>query len=162
MNLPCKVPMMRFSLLAAPVAALMLSAPLAMAEDAPRTLSVDMQDATFAKRVGALFGKVEQPGWLKRATESAPVEVTMDGKPYTVLLSCKQHDCRNHQFVLMFNDKTMYGLRFETKDNSPQEELTWLNIGGGPESIDGKTILYAAITGSLYNHRAAFQRPQGQ
>ena len=36
------------------------------------------------------------------------------------------------------------------------EKLTWLNIGGGSESIDGRTILYAALTGSLENHPDAF------
>lgn len=153
---------MRFSVFAIPVAILALSPPLAMAEDTPRTLSVHMQDTTFAKRVGTLLGKDERPNWFKRATESEPVSVIMDGKPYIVLLACKQHDCRNHQFALMFDDKNMYGLRFETHDNSPKEELTWLNIGGGPESIDGKTILYAAITGSLYNHPKAFQAPNDQ
>ena len=36
------------------------------------------------------------------------------------------------------------------------ERLTWLGIGGGAESIDGRTILYAALTGSLDNHPQAF------
>jgi hypothetical protein len=36
------------------------------------------------------------------------------------------------------------------------EVLTWLTIGGGDESIDGRTILYAALTGSLENHRGQF------
>lgn len=46
------------------------------------------------------------------------------------------------------------GAAVETDDTV--ERLTWLGIGGGAESIDGRTILYAALTGSLDNHPQAF------
>lgn len=125
----------------------------------PVTLSTHMQDPAWMARFDAMFGAVAKPDWLKGATESEGVAVTMDGKPYHVLLACKKHDCANHQLAVLFNGDAIYGLRFETEDNSPREELTWLNIGGGQESIDGKTILYAAITGSLFNHPEIFAFP---
>lgn len=129
----------------------------ARAEEAPPvTLSVEMKDAAFAHRLRTLFGKEARPDWLAAATEAEPVAVTLDGRPYTVLLACKKHDCANHQLAILFDAERMYGLRFETRDNSAEERLTWLNIGGGAESIDGRTILYAAITGSLFNHPDAF------
>lgn len=126
------------------------------AQTQPVTLSVEMKSPDFANRVGELFGKVPKPDWLAEATEAEPVAVTLDGRPYTVLLACKKHDCANHQLAILFDAERMYGLRFETRDNSAEERLTWLNIGGGAESIDGRTILYAAITGSLFNHPEAF------
>ncbi|WP_051909614.1 Ivy family c-type lysozyme inhibitor [Paenirhodobacter enshiensis] len=128
----------------------------ARAEAPPVTLSVEMKDAAFAHRLRTLFGKEARPDWLAEATEAEPVAVTLDGRPYTVLLACKKHDCANHQLAILFDAERMYGLRFETRDNSAEERLTWLNIGGGAESIDGRTILYAAITGSLFNHPDAF------
>lgn len=128
----------------------------------PATFSTYRKDPAWEQRFDAMFGRTPKPDWLRNATESEAVSVTMDGRPYTVLLACKQHDCANHQLVVLFNREAIYGLRFETTDNSPKEELTWLNIGGGPESIDGKTILYAAITGSLFNHPAMFAFPAGK
>ncbi len=52
--------------------------------------------------------------------------------------------------------KVMYGLLLSVNKKDNTERLTWMNMGGGSESIDGKTILYAALTGSLVNHPGAF------
>ncbi|MBE7619256.1 Ivy family c-type lysozyme inhibitor [Gluconacetobacter entanii] len=128
----------------------------------PVTFSTYLKDPVWAKQLDAMFGKTPKPDWLRNATESEAVPVTMDGRPYTVLLACRKHDCANHQLAVLFDKTAIYGLRFETRDNSPKEELTWFNIGGGPESIDGKTILYAAITGSLFNHPGMFSFPAGK
>lgn len=147
---------MRLIALPAALAVLAVSLSFGAAQPMPRTLSVEMQDTAFAHRVDTLFGKTPKPDWLTRTTEAEPATAVMDGQPYTVLLACKQHDCANHQFAVMFDKNSMYGLLFTAKDNNPTEELTWLSIGGGPESIDGKSILFAAITGSLYNHPEVF------
>lgn len=147
---------MRFLSLMSTLAVLALPVSIANAGKIPATLSVHMQDATFAHRVDALFGKAAPPDWLKTATGSEPVTVKIGGTSYTVLLACKQHDCGNHQLVVMFNADAMYGLRFETRDLSPSERLTWLNLGNGPGRGDRKTVLYAAITGSVFNHPEAF------
>ncbi|GBQ96184.1 C-lysozyme inhibitor [Acetobacter nitrogenifigens DSM 23921 = NBRC 105050] len=125
----------------------------------PATFNTYSTDPHWSARLNAMFGKTSKPDWLKNATSSEAVSVTMDGKPYTVLLACKRHDCGNHQLAILFDNATIYGLRFEATNGVPKETLTWFNIGGGPESIDGKTILYAAITGSLFNHPEAFAFP---
>ncbi len=39
-----------------------------------------------------------------------------------------------------------------------QEKLTWLNVSDAL-SIDGKTVLFAALSGSLDNHPDAFNYP---
>ena len=130
--------------------------PLLAAHAAPLTFSTARKDPTWAKRFDAMFEHAMKPGWLNSATESEAVQVSLDGKPYQVVLACKRHDCHNHQIAVLFNPTASYALLFETQDNSTDEKLTWLNIGGGPESIDGKTILYAAITGSLFNHPKTF------
>ncbi|RWR13301.1 C-lysozyme inhibitor [Sinirhodobacter populi] len=125
----------------------------------PVTLSTYLRDPSWTERFDTMFGNSAKPDWVQGATESEAVAVTLNGQPYEVLLACKKHDCGNHQLAVLFDKDAMYGLHFETTDNSPEEELIWLNIGGGPESIDGKTILYAAITGSLFNHPELFTFP---
>ena len=147
------------TILAGALLVCVMACPVAHAAADPVTLTTYLHDPAWTKRFDTMFGTTPKPGWLNSATQSEAVPVTMGGKPYTVLLACKQHDCANHQLVVLFDATTIYGLRFETTDNSPKETLTWLNIGGGPESIDGKTILYAAITGSLFNHPAMFAFP---
>jgi hypothetical protein len=77
-----------------------------------------------------------------------------------VAWACKAHECPFEQVVLMYNPnkKVMYGLVLKTDQNKNNIEiLDWLNIGSNSESIDGKTILYAAITGSLSNHPDNFK-----
>ncbi|NLI25803.1 MAG: C-lysozyme inhibitor [Acetobacter sp.] len=122
----------------------------------PETLSVWKKNHSWAVRFDTLFETVKKPVWLNGATESEPVKVTLGGHPWTVLMACKRHDCGNHQVVVMFNDVSMYGLLFETKDNSSEEILNWLNLDGNQDSMDVKTILYAAISGSLFNHPKNF------
>lgn len=148
---------MKISMLAGILIVFITASPLANAN--PVTLSTYLKDPVWAKRFDAIFGQVAKPDWLKDATESEAVSVDMDSKPYTVLLACKKHDCANHQIAVLFDGQAIHGLRFETTDNSIKEELIWLNIGNGMETTDSKTILYAAITGSLFNHLKAFNFP---
>ncbi|WP_408914408.1 Ivy family c-type lysozyme inhibitor [Brucella pseudogrignonensis] len=112
----------------------------------------DLTNPAIEKRVEHLVGKNDIPKWLKSATLSEGISVKMDGKPYTVLVACKPHDCSNNQFAVLFDKEQMFGLLYTASEKPDEEKLTWFNIGGGPESIDGKTLLYAAITGSLANH----------
>lgn len=44
-------------------------------------------------------------------------------------------------------------------EKTSQENLTWLNVSNAL-SIDGKTVLFAALSGSLENHPDAFNYPQ--
>ena len=134
-----------------------LSAGTAVAEDLPRNLSVEMADPAFAARLYTLFGDQEKPVWLEGATEAEPVHVTLGETGFTVFLACKKHDCGDHQLVVMASADEIYALRFEAGEHEGAEQLQWFGLDGEPESQDVKTVIYAAISGSLYNNPARFQ-----
>lgn len=131
---------------------LMLLAGLAYADG----LSARMEDPAFVARIDALFGEVAQPDWLPTATNAASVSVTLDGQQMEVLLACKKHDCGAHQFVVIFDDNVMQGVLMQGEYSQVTEELTWLGMTGDQTDIDRRTVLYSAISGSLYNHPDLF------
>lgn len=106
------------------------------------------------------------PAWVTQDVAESPAQsIDFDGEPTYVMTACKPHDCGAHRIAVMYipAKKVMYGVLLESHPKisargilADTETLTWLNIGGGNESIDGKTILYAALTGSLENHRGQF------
>lgn len=106
------------------------------------------------------------PAWVTQDVAESPAQsIVFDGEPTYVMAACKPHDCGAHRIAVMYipAKKVMYGVLLESHPKisargilADTETLTWLNIGGGNESIDGKTILYAALTGSLENHRGQF------
>lgn len=105
------------------------------------------------------------PSWVTRDVAESPAEtVVFGGETAYVMCACKPHDCGNQRIAVMYIPKknVMYGLlsmsygTLSVSGKPYRETLTWLNIGGGDESIDGKTILYAGLTGSLGNHRGQF------
>ena len=49
----------------------------------------------------------------------------------------------------------MSGVLSVVNENTAQEKLTWMNVSDAL-SIDGKTVLFAALSGSLENHPDAF------
>ena len=51
--------------------------------------------------------------------------------------------------------KQMSGVYSVVDEKTDQEKLTWLNVSDAL-SIDGKTVLFAALSGSLDNHPDAF------
>lgn len=104
----------------------------------------------------------EAPDWLKSHAVTSPTqEVGFDGRHWLAMSSCKEHDCAAQRMAVIYDPKAnvMYGVVSQTAKDGMDETLTWLNIGGGPESIDGRTILYAALTGSLQNHPDNFDYP---
>lgn len=149
------------SVLAA-AAAVSLSSP-SFAES-QRGLSDYLQDPVWAQRFNKLLPEADQPDWLQTATNmGTAIPVTLNGKPYLVVSACRQHNCPGQEIAVLFDKETMYGLLYQVKKSNPsREKLKWLNIGGGPESIDGKTILYSATTGSLFNHPDAFSHWGGK
>ncbi len=80
------------------------------------------------------------------------------GDKVYVMSACKQHGCGSEQIAVMYdpNKKIMCGVLLVANPETRAEKLTWMNLGGGNETIDGRTILYAALTGSLENHPDAF------
>lgn len=99
------------------------------------------------------------PAWvIQGGTESPATTVSFDGNDVHVMSSCEPHNCGSERMAVMYDPqkKVMYGLLLSVNKKDNTERLTWMSMGGGSESIDGKTILYAALTGSLVNHPGAF------
>ncbi|MFK0167124.1 Ivy family c-type lysozyme inhibitor [Rhizobium sp. NPDC090279] len=99
------------------------------------------------------------PEWVRGgSTDSETVKLAFDGNEVYVMSGCKRHDCIAEKMAVIYNPKgnIMYGVFATWDEKTSTEKLIWLNIGGGEESMDGKTILYAALTGSLGNHPGAF------
>ena len=115
------------------------------------------------RAASAAFGAMKQghalPAWVTRGgTESPATTVSFGGHDVHVMTACKQHDCGTERIAVLYDPlkKVMYGVLSVSGPKEGAQRLTWLNIGGGNESIDGRTILYAALTGSLENHPDAF------
>ncbi|MBS0908973.1 Ivy family c-type lysozyme inhibitor [Tatumella sp. JGM118] len=111
---------------------------------------------------GSAFSKLiahqHLPDWIiKGGVESPMQQVTLKGVTYQVYSACKPHDCASENFALIYSpaDNTMSGLFARNNEARHREELQWLNISDAL-SIDGKTVLYAALSGSLANHPQAF------
>lgn len=81
----------------------------------------------------------------------------MADEPYQVMSACKPHDCGSQRIAVMWSEKSnqMTGLFSTIDEKTSQEKLTWLNVNDAL-SIDGKTVLFAALTGSLENHPDGF------
>lgn len=99
------------------------------------------------------------PKWVTQGgTDSQTKKIEINGKPYLVLVSCKPHDCASQRIAVLYATETkqLAGVFSSTDENGTNEKLQWLNI---PDdlSIDGKTILFAALTGSLDNHPDSFK-----
>lgn len=145
-------------------AGLALASAASIAQNSDAAANTQWSFSTIAKDVQArhafeaMARGHQLPGWVKKGVvESPAIKVDMDGRNYLVMQACKPHQCASQQIAVMYAPAqgTMYGVLLGR--NGASEKLTWLNIGGGSESIDGKTILYAALTGSLSNHPQAFQ-----
>lgn len=162
----------KFALLHNTGARLLLAAGLAIAAIASTAAAAQGTDADASARwsfsaiaknaqarraFDAMARGHQLPAWVRKGVvESPAVAVEMAGRSYQVMQACKPHDCADQQIAVMYSPGhgAMYGVLLSRGGSS--EKLTWLNIGGGGESIDGKTILYAALTGSLANHPKAF------
>jgi hypothetical protein len=145
------------------IAAVFLSASLMLAGGAQAQELPTLRSVIEGSKEAAIFqkmlGTVAPPDWLKENSVESPGEkVRMGGKDYSVFTACKAHDCPSEQIAILYGaaDSAMYGVIRSADAVTSVEKLTWLNIGGGEESIDGKAILYAALTGSLSNHPDAF------
>lgn len=111
---------------------------------------------------GAAFAQLiahqHLPDWIKKGGVESPMQqVTLKGITYQVYSACKPHDCASENFALIYSpaDNAMSGLFARNNEARHREQLQWLNISDAL-SIDGKTVLYAALSGSLENHPQAF------
>lgn len=150
---------MKKLMMAVALMGILLAATDASAQNHPATFREIATDPAAAAAFRAMSEGHRLPDWIHGKTVESPShEIMFDGRKVYVLSACKQHDCGSEQIAVLYDPdgKIMYGLLLVADQKSRTEKLTWLNIGGGKESIDGRTILYAALTGSLENHPDAF------
>lgn len=98
------------------------------------------------------------PAWINSGGTTTPARtVKLGSETYQVLSACKPHDCGAERFAVLWSEKSrqMSGLFSTVDEKTSQEKLTWLNVSD-ELSIDGKTVLFAALSGSLENHPDAF------
>ncbi|TDM08473.1 MAG: C-lysozyme inhibitor [Ideonella sp. MAG2] len=125
----------------------------------PWTLSKVLADREAKAAFDRMSKGQKLPAWVSStATQTEGLPLKFAGQDAFVLHACKPHACSTEQVALMYLPQTrqMYGVLRKAGPKQNAEHLMWLNQQGGPESIDGKTILYAALTGSLSNHPRAF------
>lgn len=125
----------------------------------------DMTLDGLAKKEPAAFSQMVKghnlPAWIKSGGTGSPARtVKLGAEVYQVLSACKPHDCAAERFAVLWSEKSgeMSGLYSAVDEKTAQETLTWLNVGD-ERSIDGKTVLFAALSGSLENHPDAFNYP---
>ena len=138
------------------IASLLLAAPSVLA--AETTFSDLVKTPEGGKALTALIRHQHLPAWVKAGGVESPAQtVTVKGNDYQVFTICQPHNCGNQQFAVLYSAKLkqMSGLYLQNDEKAHRETLHWLNISD-ELSIDGKTILYAATTGSLTNHPNAF------
>ena len=155
----------RLSTLAA--MALALSMPLALpahAQESADAVAPSLADLPTDTRMAAAFatmvGEREIPAWVRENAVTSPGDlVNFGGREYLAMSACEQHLCGPHRIAVLYDAEggVMYGGITNSDDEAGTEELSWLNIGGGPESIDGKSLLYATLTGSVTNHPQYFR-----
>lgn len=98
------------------------------------------------------------PVWVMKGGTSTPaMRVTVDNKAYQVVSACKPHDCAAEQIAILYSPdtKSMSAVFSKQSEEGYQQNLVWLN-SGSDISIDGRTVLFAALSGSLQNHPDAF------
>lgn len=115
-------------------------------------------DTTTRAEFKKMFGNIKLPSWVTRGGVNAPTEkIQIKGKPYLVLSSCKPHDCGKEHIAVLYSleNKTLSGVISTTDDREENQHLIWLNV---PDNltIDGKTALFSALSGSLDNHPDQF------
>lgn len=105
-----------------------------------------------------MLGKQTLPKWVTQGgTNSQNKTVEIAGSQFLVLNACKPHDCSSQQIAVLYSPSThkMSGVFSSVEEKNASQKLLWLSV---PDelSIDGKTILYASLTGSLENHPDSF------
>ena len=87
---------------------------------------------------------------------NAPLNILVEAAVFKVA-GVHKFDCGSQRIAVMWSEKSnqMTGLFSTIDEKTSQEKLTWLNVNDAL-SIDGKTVLFAALTGSLENHPDGF------
>ncbi|HFW0244777.1 TPA: Ivy family C-type lysozyme inhibitor [Salmonella enterica subsp. enterica serovar Poona] len=98
-----------------------------------------------------MIGNQHLPAWITQGGADSPGNsVQIGGKKYVVLTSCKPHDCGSQCIAVLYTTQTkkIAGVFSSSDEMEMSQKLQWISI---PDSlsIDGKTVLFAALTGSL-------------
>ncbi|MGT8856198.1 Ivy family C-type lysozyme inhibitor [Enterobacter sp. 186315] len=136
---------------------LSLSAFAVHAADMP-TVSELATGKTTAAAFKEMVGKTTLPQWVvKGGVDSQGQNVTIDGVTYQLQTACKPHDCGAEKIAVLYSPKMqkMAGVLATSNESENKQTLQWLNISD-ELSIDGKTALFAALTGSADNHPGMF------
>ena len=124
----------------------------------PLTVSHLATDKATAESFNTMVGSQKLPQWVTQGGTTSPnQDVVIGGQKYIVLNSCKPHDCAAESIAVLYSaeSKVLAGVLSEQDEQAVHQKLTWLNISDNL-SIDGKTVLFAALTGSLDNHPDSF------
>lgn len=135
----------------------LLSATTAFAQQ-EMTLSSLATDSETSKAFHKMSKDHNLPDWvMKGGTGTPAMKVTLDSKDYQVVSACKPHDCAAEQIAILYapDSKSMSGVFSKQPGGGNQQNLVWLN-SGSDISIDGRTVLFAALSGSLENHPDMF------
>ena len=125
------------------------------------TLNSLAHDAATRASFNQMVKGHQLPAWVTTGGTGSPAQtVKLGSESWQVLSACKPHDCAAERFAVLWSKKSgqMSGLYSAVDEKTAQETLTWLNVGD-ERSIDGKTVLFAALSGSLENHPDAFNYP---
>lgn len=136
---------------------LSLASVSAHAQELP-TLGKLQQDSAASQAFIVMQGKHTLPAWVKKGSTDSPTQtVRLGGKEYWVFSACKPHDCATEQLAMLYSPQshTMAGVLSRSNEDGTAQQLTWLNVSDDL-SIDGKTVLFAALSGSLANHPDSF------
>ncbi|HAV1958270.1 TPA: C-lysozyme inhibitor [Enterobacter hormaechei subsp. steigerwaltii] len=122
------------------------------------TVSSLATDSETSKAFHEMSKDHNLPGWVMKGGTSTPAtKVSLDNKTYQVVSACKPHDCAAEQIAILYapDSKSMSGVFSKQSGEENKQKLVWLN-SGSDISIDGRTVLFAALSGSLQNHPDAF------
>ena len=132
-----------------------------MAQSDVTLISLAKDNATKASFSQMVKGH-KLPAWVNSGGTGSPAQtVKLGSESWQVLRACKPHDCGSERIAVIWSEKSkqMSGVFSVVDEKTSQEKLTWLNVSDAL-SIDGKTVLFAALSGSLENHPDAFNYPQ--
>jgi len=136
--------------------------PAAQGQDAAAAAGLTLADLGKDPGLTAAFEKMAEghqlPAWLREGAVISPSQIVgFGGRQYLAMTACQQHDCAANRIAVLYapDGGPAYGV-LAVRDGEGAELLTWLGMAGGPETIDGRTILYAALSGSLANHPQDF------
>lgn len=137
-------------------------AALVMASSALAQSDVTISSLAKGDTTKAAFNQMVKghklPAWVSNGGTFSPAKtVTLGDESWQVLSACKPHDCGAERVAVLWSEKShqMSGVFSTMDEKTSQEKLTWLNVSD-ELSIDGKTVLFAALSGSLENHPDAF------